>query len=398
LHAGARPSRASFERLRERVRSNPKDAGALVALARLYSDREFGDYSPQRARSALADAAALGSTEAKMIQDFSTIQNAKSMEDARDSIKELQSLAPGDPLASMMLGVLLGEGTAVVPKDVSRAIDLLKFAADNRMVQSWVGLGYIYAEQEGGTAHAIDCYSKAASQGSPAACMQLVDRYLDGNGVGKDPKMGFRLMQQASETSPDAVAYLGQMYFDGTGVLADPAQARELVRESADQGSAVGAKMLSEIYLDGRFGGDYNPQLGLHWLAISGERGNALGLAAYGLLKLTGLGVNRDVEQSRNLFEAAKESGIEGNDADMVDLMLAAAYDPVKSQTAFDAMLAKKGSNPGFAKTAAFLQLAGKVSDTRGLTAEVLLKGAADNGDPLARLCYRLLQDRDSKY
>jgi TPR repeat protein len=223
----------------------------------------------------------------------------------------------------------------------------------------------------------------------------MAQKYFRGDGVPKDDIQSFSLMKQAADWgSSDATAYLAPFYFEGIGTKVDPAMARKTVRQSAEMGSAIGAELLSETYLGGKFDGTFDRNKGLRWLAVSAKRGNPSALTEVGVLQLTGIGTERDLKSSKSAFQSAKENGIDGSMGDLVDLMLEVMDDPAKMQSAYDEFLKVRNDNLKASTFAALFQLSGKLPDSRNVKADELLKPSRDSGDVIAALLLRL-QDAD---
>lgn len=81
-----------------------------------------------------------------------------------------------------------------------------------------------------------------AERGDANAQSSLGWMYLNGEGVGKDPKEAAKWVRMAADQGNAlALTNLGSMYLNGEGVAKNPKEAVRLVRKAAEQGCAVAA-------------------------------------------------------------------------------------------------------------------------------------------------------------
>lgn len=112
-----------------------------------------------------------------------------------------RSASYGNSWAQNQLGVryLLGVG---VSKDLKKAVDLFKLAAEQNQVEGCLNLAWIYSSEEysgKSLTESIRFYRVAIENGSPIAEYNLGLLYMDGVGVERDYKKGFSLLKSASD-------------------------------------------------------------------------------------------------------------------------------------------------------------------------------------------------------
>jgi serine/threonine protein kinase len=196
--------------------ANRGDAGAQVALARLYA---AGRGAPQ------SDADA-----------------ARWMRNAADQ---------GNVDAWHALGVLY-EGGRGVPKDGAEAARWYRRAAERGNPTSQNNLGAMYASGGAGVpkddAEAVAWYRKAADQGNARGQYNLAMMYLAGQGVGKDEAEAARLLRRAADQGLASAQYqLGTVYAAGLGVMRDEGEALVWYRKAAAQGNAQAAARVKQL-------------------------------------------------------------------------------------------------------------------------------------------------------
>ena len=91
-----------------------------------------------------------------------------------------------------------------------------------------------------------------ADQGNKDAQLKLATFYLNGtNGVTKDTKKGFQLLQRLTNLGNSQALYLlARCYYDGTGIAKDKEYATELFIRAADQGIEAAKQFLENIDSD----------------------------------------------------------------------------------------------------------------------------------------------------
>ena len=202
------------------IAANRGDAGAQVALARLYAQ---GRGAPQ-----------------------SDAEAARWMRKAADQ---------GNPEAWHALGVLY-EGGRGVPKDAAEAAKWYRRAGERGNAVSQNNLGAMYASGAGvpkDDAEAVAWYRKSADQGNARGQYNLAMMYLAGQGVAKDDAEAARFLRRAADQGLAAAQFqLGAVYAGGRGVMKDEAEALVWYRKAAAQGNAQAAERVKQLESGGK--------------------------------------------------------------------------------------------------------------------------------------------------
>ncbi|GLD99864.1 hypothetical protein PINS_up008592 [Pythium insidiosum] len=139
-----------------------------------------------------------------------------------------------------------GRGVATDP---SRALALLREAADQRNPRALFHLGVMAEYGRGGVARnfalAAELYREASDFALPEALHYLAMLHASGRGVRKNTPQALVLLQRAAELGfAPAMLRLGEMYADGDGVTLDYAQGARLVhsRSSCGAGRRIRAR------------------------------------------------------------------------------------------------------------------------------------------------------------
>ncbi|HYC71028.1 MAG TPA: hypothetical protein VEB66_07475 [Opitutaceae bacterium] len=116
---------------------------------------------------------------------------------------------------------------------------------------------------------------KFAEKGDPAACMELGQRLLDGNGLAADLVRARQMFEKAAGAGvPDAFFRLGKIHHDGLGVPADPGKGFEYFLEAARRNVPEAQYNVGAQLASGR-GVRRNYVEGLAWLIVATESGAA---------------------------------------------------------------------------------------------------------------------------
>jgi serine/threonine protein kinase len=197
------------------VAANRGDAGAQVALARLYAQGKGAPQSDAEAARWMRKAADQNNTE-----------------------------------AWHSMGVLY-EGGRGVPKDATEAAKWYRKAGERGNPVSQNNLGAMYASGVGVTkddAEAVGWYRKAAEQGNARGQYNLAMMYIAGQGVAKDDSEAARLLRRAADQGLAAAQYqLGSVYAAGRGVMKDESEAIVWYRKAAAQGNAQAADRVKQL-------------------------------------------------------------------------------------------------------------------------------------------------------
>ncbi len=137
------------------------------------------------------------------------------------------------------------------PTDYAQAMVWLKKAADQGDLNAMDWIGVIYRDGLGvpqDYAAAAKWYRRAADQNWRFSEVKLADCYLHGRGVPQDNRQAmFWYRKAADQGDPNAEEWVGSFYRDGTGVPVDFAQARAWFQKSADSGRQNGKTLLADL-------------------------------------------------------------------------------------------------------------------------------------------------------
>jgi serine/threonine protein kinase len=135
---------------------------------------------------------------------------------------------------------------------------------------------------------------RATAQGNAAAQFAQGVRYMNGEGVAKDPVKGVKWYRKAAEAG-DArgMASLGLCYDNGTGVTKDETEAVRWYRKAAQAGDARGMAFLGVCYEYGT-GVTKNEAEAVKWYRKSAEAGYAHGMTCLGFCYAYGTGVTKN--------------------------------------------------------------------------------------------------------
>jgi len=112
-----------------------------------------------------------------------------------------------------------------------------------------------------------------AAKGEPAACFELGERLLEGDGVARNFVRARDLLQQAAEGGlANAWFRLGKMHYHGLGVKTDYPKAFEYYLQAAHRGVPEGAYNVGAMLASGR-GVRRNFVEGLAWLILATKAG-----------------------------------------------------------------------------------------------------------------------------
>lgn len=154
---------------------------------------------------------------------------------------------------------LLGEG---VPKDVKKAFELMKSAADQGYPDAMGGLGYFYSvgvAVKKDDPQAAEWFRKGAEKGSAKAQLNLAKMLLAGNAGAsvsgeRDPVKlrdeGLQWLKKAAdqELPEAALAYGSILYFGDQGVTKDYGKAASYLKVAAEAGNPDARNLLGNQY------------------------------------------------------------------------------------------------------------------------------------------------------
>ncbi|WP_299805628.1 tetratricopeptide repeat protein [uncultured Shewanella sp.] len=185
-------------------------------------------------------------------------------------------------------------------------------------VDAATNLAYLYAQGilvERDILRAMDFYRIAAEKGMPEAQYSLAELYRSGAAGVAQPKLARywyqQLVQQTVETfryQTEAQFMLGLMYMEGNGGEKDLVTAARLLKLSSDNGHSEAPYVLGNLYLE-----EYaNPQRAVDWYQLSAERGFALAMRQLATIYLEGLlGKVDSVKAEQWLLQAATHGLVE---------------------------------------------------------------------------------------
>lgn len=210
----------------------------------------------------------------------------------KDYIAALKYLVPAeknhDGLARAEIGAMYEKGQ-IVNKDKARAerfyvaaIPALQKLAAEGDARSEYWLGQLYSTGSGGLQSnivtAVEWFKKSANHNYAGGQTAFGQCYLQGIGVAKNKKKGFKwLATAAKQESMDALWKLGQCYETGDGVSKDPQKAFDLYTRGAEQGSSFAQMFLGYAYLHG-LTGEKDYEEALRWITKAVEAGLPSGL------------------------------------------------------------------------------------------------------------------------
>ena len=221
----------------------------------------------------------------------------RSMEEA---VKWFQHAADkGDSEALLSLGMCAYLKSRVTGEDNSKAISMIKKAAELGNAKAQTVLAVFYAETDD-LEKAFEWYLKAAEQGSPDAMCEVGKYYREGYGVKKNPEEGVRwLLKSAEKGNDEAARQLGYCYKNGAGVKKDLAEAFKWFIKSAEQGNAQAQFNVAVLYSLGK-GVKEDPEESFKWMLKSAEQDY------YPAQTLLALSYENGIGTEKNLIEAAK--------------------------------------------------------------------------------------------
>ncbi len=137
--------------------------------------------------------------------------------------------------AQLRLGLYYEKGKGV-PQDKDQARWWLKQAAKQKEEDAECCLGEFY-ETVGEQYKAVKWYTRAAAHGDTTAKLYLGMRYIQGNGVEKNPSQGMALLREAADHDDmDAQYNLGVCYISGEFIPHNYSEAIKWFRLAANKG------------------------------------------------------------------------------------------------------------------------------------------------------------------
>lgn len=156
------------------------------------------------------------------------------------------------PPFMVMYGNILLEGAEGVPKDINKAINLYKLAAeagDEDGINNYANINYDGELIPQNVPEALKWFRIGAEKGNPDSMTSLASLYILGEGVEANPNEAFRLASKAAEKNNSTAQYLlGSMYANGIGTKENPVLAKKYITLSAEAGVSEALDYLKENY------------------------------------------------------------------------------------------------------------------------------------------------------
>jgi TPR repeat protein len=315
------PAPAASSRLDE-LRQAVKDGEPerILALAKPLADRgdAYGLYAygkhngdPVVGRKALARSAGMGLPEGMNTYGFFLqlgIGGPQDLKAAREWYQK--AAAAGDSDAMLAYGQMLLDGKGG-SKDVTGGLRFMSKAAERDPAKAYF-LAVRYRDGDNvpkNLPKAVEYMRKAADAGFATSLNDLGVMYALGNGVRQDAAEAVRWYRKAAELGLDvAQNNLGFILENGDGVPKDLAQAASWYRKAAEQGHANAQSNLGTMYLNGT-GVPKSYTEAVKWYRKAAESGLAVGQFNLGVCYEKGQGVTASYAEAMNLYRKAAESG-----------------------------------------------------------------------------------------
>ncbi len=136
---------------------------------------------------------------------------------------------------------------------------------------------------------------------------RLALRYLNGEGVPRDPEAAYQLLRGAADRGHgDSTFLVARLREEGLGVVRDEKQAMDWYERAARAGHIEAQLLTGRAYYRGD-GRQLNPAKGARWFQRAASRGNAEAQYLLGIAYHLGRGVPRDEIKAVEWLEAAAE-------------------------------------------------------------------------------------------
>lgn len=187
-------------------------------------------------------------------------------------------------------------------------------AAEGDFAPAQLQVGHLYRDGRGGPKNyeqAAYWYSKAAAQGSSNAALELADLYHAGKGVGRSFVEAARLYESAAQQdNAYAQLMLSVLYQQGRGVCADMQKSVHYYEAAMrHSGSAMAQYRIAKRYADG-FGLPKDFKEAIRWYQLAAEQGLAIAAVELGDLYVAGRGGEEDADlQAFDWYYRAAKKG-----------------------------------------------------------------------------------------
>jgi TPR repeat protein len=225
---------------------------ATVALGQLLSDEVSGALDRDRAVYWLNRAVEQNSPRAKVLLGQMLANGSGVPKDEKRGLALIQEAAQaGTVEAYHLLGHIHRVGAFSAEKDVHRAAENYRRAAEKEYAPSMVQLGYLLRSDDddpAGAEKAVEWFRKAADLGDPEGQGASGNAYYKGLGVEKDFTEAARWMEKAARQGlPRAQSSLASYFHLGTGRPKDLVQAYAWAKISRKNGDDEGTKIFASL-------------------------------------------------------------------------------------------------------------------------------------------------------
>ena len=198
-------------------------------------------------------------------------------------------------------------------------IKILKQAAkNNHMAAFKLGMYYVNIKKPADYKKAAEWFHLSSKQGNIEAQVIIGYLYLQGKGVIKNKKKGFKLIRLALEKAPSlpsfpflfqAQFFTGVNYYNGIEAPLNYDKSIPWLQKAAKNGSVHAKSLLGWIYFSG-VGAKQDKKKGYEWFQSAAKNGDKVAQLALGWINRFGFGVtDKNEKKSLFWFNAAKEQG-----------------------------------------------------------------------------------------
>lgn len=234
-----------------------------------------------------------------------TIGSLAKAETSGDFKAASAAAAKGDARSQTVLGNMYHDGWGVA-KDITKAIEWYRKAADQGYADGQFALGHEYATGHGVPAdasNAIELFHKAAEQGHAQAQYRLGKYHHEGKHLPADEQMAVKWYAAAAKNgSPDGQLMMGYYHLSQE----EPSRALAFFEEAAPRNDTARSNAAWLYAMGEGTSVDYAKAASYAYLSSSKELDAK---ALYGYLLLEGKGVYKDVAKGAKHLKEAAESG-----------------------------------------------------------------------------------------
>ncbi|MBQ9628739.1 MAG: sel1 repeat family protein, partial [Synergistaceae bacterium] len=220
----------------------------------------------------------------------------------------------------MNLGRMYEDGTGV-SKDINKAVSLYRKAADKGNNDAKEALARLNVSPElpkkqssSPSASGYDeiaNLTRRAEENDPEALHILGMRYVEGNGVKHNKRLGFRMVKQAADMGyAPAECDVGYLYSKGRGTNVDRKLALEYFIKAAEKGEATAQNNLGAMYHNGEYVRQ-NFTKAFHWYKKAAEQGSTIAQQNLGKMYEFGQGIQKNPKEAVKWYQKAAEKGDE---------------------------------------------------------------------------------------